>query len=281
MQNSQNRKSNNTLNKSDNNFLELPKKNILGVDVTNASKENILEFIFKSLKKSTKPYYIVTPNPEMIVLSRKNTAFKNVLNHAKLALNDGVGVGVAGKIMGKTLNDRFTGVDLVEKVCEKGNDWPITVGFLGGRPKVAEKAAECLASRFPSLRIVFIGQEWEKDKIVKGEEYLVSSISYSAKDKIQNKDLIDILFVAFGAPKQELWMAEHVEKIPAKIMAGVGGAFDQIVNPNLRPPHFVQYLGLGWLYRLMRQPWRIRRQFALGEFVWLVVREKLFSTASS
>ena len=249
MQNNNFRKKEKRGNESYSNTEELLKKNILGVGVTSASKENILEYIINSLSKKGKPYYIVTPNPEIIVLSHKNKDFQQVLNNAKLALNDGVGVSIAAQIMGKPLKQRFSGVELMERLCEKGNDWPITVGFLGGGPKVAEMAAECLKQQYPGLKVVFAQQEWDED--------------------VQK---MDILFVAFGAPKQEFWMAEHVGKIPVKVMVGVGGAFDQIVNPSLRPPRMVQNVGLGWLYRLVRQPWRIKRQLALIEFIGMVIK---------
>lgn len=242
-----------SISKSYSNSEELPKKNILGVGVTDDSKENILKYIVTSLQKKEKTYYIVTPNPEIIVAASKNNDFKNVLNSAKLALNDGVGVGLAARMMGIPLHGRFTGVELVEKLCEKSNDWPITVGFLGAGPNVAEKAAQCLKEKYPKLQVVFAREEWDGDTSVK----------------------IDILFVAFGAPKQEFWMHEHVGKIPVKVMVGVGGALDQIVDPSLRPPKGMQAVGLGWLYRLIRQPWRWKRQLALIEFMGMILKEKI------
>lgn len=231
---------------------DLVKKNILGVDITDATKENILEYIVTSVEKLQKPYYIVTPNPEMIVLSSKNSAFQQVLNNAKLALNDGVGVGFAARFMGKPLKERFTGVELVEKLCEKVNDWPITVGFLGAGHGVAEGASECLKQKYPKLKVVFAQSEWDN----------------STKP-------IDILFVAFGFPKQELWMASHPGKIPVKVMAGVGGAFDYISGKVPRAPKLIRSIGMEWLFRLIVQPWRIKRQLALVVFIWMVIKERV------
>lgn len=254
MQKLQNGKNKRNKIESDNNLLDLPKKNILGVNVTDAKQKDILEFIVDSLENLHKPYYIVTPNPEIIVLSTKNGEFKKVLNNAKIALNDGIGVSLAASVEGNSLVERFTGIELVEKVCEKANDWPITVGFLGGRDFVAEKAAECLKKKFPHLQIAFAQSEWDENWTKP----------------------IDILFVALGAPKQELWMSRHIGKIPVKVMAGIGGALDQIANPSLRPPKLMQGAGLGWLYRLIRQPWRWRRQMALVKFLGLVIKGKLW-----
>lgn len=229
------------------------KKNILGIGITDASRKEILEYIVQTIQKSTQPYYIVTPNPEMIVLSHKNSDFRIALNTAKIALNDGVGVSIAAQLMGRPLKERFTGVDLVETLCEAVVDWPITVGFLGGGYGVAEMASKCLVKKYPGLKVGFVGQEWPSSR----------------------GPAVDILFVAFGAPKQELWMAEHVGKIPVKVMVGVGGAFDYISGKVPRAPKVVRSLGMEWLFRLVIQPWRIKRQLALVEFVGMVVKEKL------
>lgn len=260
----------------------LVKRNILGVGVTDDTKENILEFVIGSLENLAKPYYIVTPNPEIIVAASKNLAFAQALNHAKIALNDGVGLSIAAKCMGKPLVERFTGVEFVEKVCEKSNDWPITVGFLGSRPGVAEKAAECLKSQYPNLKVAFVAQEWGTEGFDLARKYQVSSSKYQEERNPKTRNTkyvihttnVDILFVAFGAPKQELWMAQRIGKIPVKVMVGVGGALDQIANPSLRPPRLVQHFGLGWVYRLIRQPWRLKRQFALITFIGMALKER-------
>jgi len=92
---------------------------------------------------------------------------------------------------------------------------------------------------------------------------------------IHDSNFIDILFVAFGAPKQEFWISENLDKIPVKIAIGVGGAFDYISGKIPRAPFFVRKLGMEWLFRLLVQPWRIKRQLSLIEFAWLVIKEKL------
>ena len=88
---------------------------------------------------------------------------------------------------------------------------------------------------------------------------------------------MDILFVAFGFPKQEQWIAENLDKIPVKVAMGVGGAFDYISGNVPRSPVFIRKLGLEWLFRLIIQPWRLKRQLALFKFIYLVLREKLKS----
>ncbi|MDE2588342.1 MAG: WecB/TagA/CpsF family glycosyltransferase [Patescibacteria group bacterium] len=232
--------------------IEAPVKNfILGVGVTNEKKQTILEYILNFIKKTSKNCYIVTPNPEIIVRANKDFSFKGILNNAEIALCDGVGVSIAGSILKKPFIERFTGVDMVSMLCEKASEKSITVGFLGGREAVAEKTSECLQKKYPGLVVSYTGEEWNNSK---------------AK--------IDILFVAYGVPKQERWMAENLNKIPVRVMLGVGGTFDYISGKIPRAPYVIQRMGFEWLFRLFLQPWRIRRQLALLEFVFLVFKEK-------
>ncbi len=242
----------------------LNKNIILDVGITNATKQDILEYILKTLEEKKKPYFIVTPNPEILVFSHKHKSFQTVLNTARLGLPDGVGVTMAGKILGKPFKERITGTDLVDALCKESIKKPITVGFLGGRQNVAEKTAECLSKKYPGLKVGFAGPEWP-----------ASTLKNPSSTFHHLPSSIDILFVAFGFPRQEQWMAEHIGRVPARVMIGVGGAFDYISGRLTRAPGFLRTLGLEWLYRLVRQPWRIKRQLALLEFVILILRERI------
>lgn len=235
----------------------LVKTQLFGVGVTNETEKNILEYIINFIEKTQKNLFIVTPNPEMIVFAKENPKFKDVLNEADLALCDGAGLFKSAQIMGKPLKERIIGTNFVERLCEKVIDWPITVGFLGGQPRVAEKAAECLAASYPGLKVSFAGAN---------PEDLLS---------LPTSKMPNILFVAFGVPKQEFWMAENYKKLPIRVMMGVGGAFDQIVDKSLRPPALIHKVGFGWLYRLVKEPWRFKRQLKLIPFIFLTLKEKL------
>lgn len=234
---------------------EFKKTFLLGVGFTNASMDEVLEFIITGLQKNIEKYYIVTPNPEMLVVANGNKNYKDILNNAKLALIDGIGVVIGARIVAKVIRQRITGVDLVESLCNRVSNQPITVGFLGGGPFIAEKASECLKIKYPGLKVRLVSKEWENSLI--------------------NKK-IDILFVAFGSPKQENWIATNLDKIPAKVVIGVGGAFDFISGNVKRAPRVLRNLGLEWLFRLIIQPWRIKRQISLIKFVYLIFKEKFF-----
>lgn len=256
----------------------LVKNSICGVGITNENKENILEYVVNSIKNTSENFYIVTPNPEMIVLASRNVKFKAALNNAKIALLDGVGILWAGKLLKAPFKDRFTGVDFIESICREVIDYPITVGFLGGRDGVAEKTAECLQKKYPGLKVVFKGEKLSDQEVSINSSNGMLKLSNLEVKKTQiskSKANIDILFVAYGAPKQELWMEEHINRMPVRIMVGVGGAFDYISGKVPRAPLFVQNLGLEWLFRLILQPWRIKRQLALIYFVILIFRNML------
>jgi N-acetylglucosaminyldiphosphoundecaprenol N-acetyl-beta-D-mannosaminyltransferase len=145
-----------------------------------------------------------------------------------------------------------------------------------------------LAEKYPWLNIVFIASEWSEAGYELAAKSKIKMQNAKLQFKMQNytkyddafitslKDRhIDILFVAFGFPKQELWMREHVGKIPVTVMMGVGGAFDYFSGEVPRAPAFLRRVGLEWLYRLIRQPWRVRRQTALLDFALLVLRKRL------
>lgn len=236
------------------------KKYIADVGITNASEEDILEYILRGLKKPTEKYYVVTPNPEILVYAKQHPKFKEIINNARLALPDGIGVIWAGKILGKKIREKVTGTDILEKLCFLASRQPITVGFLGGRGKIAERVAECLVNKYPGLKVGFAASEYN---------------FYKNYNNYNSYKPVDVLFVAFGFPKQEEWMAKNLPKLPVKVMMGVGGAFDYISGQVPRAPLFIRTIGFEWLFRLIVQPWRIKRQLALLEFVWLVLKEKL------
>src|SRR5579864_2025430 len=112
----------------------LVKTTLFGVGITNEKEKDILEYIVKTVEISNENFYIVTPNPEMIVFSSKNSDFKIALNQAQIALCDGVGLWWGSYALGYALKQRITGVDFMKSLCEKVSKKPITVGFLGGGP---------------------------------------------------------------------------------------------------------------------------------------------------
>lgn len=220
------------------------KKNILGVKIDDVNMSEALDIVHGWLKKSGK-HYIVTPNPEFIITAQKDLEFKKILNGADLSIPDGAGLKLSGKI-----KNIVTGVDLMEKLVEKSVDWGVTIGLLGGRDGVADKTAECLQKKYKDIKISFVS-------------------SHNTLYMIHNTDL---LFVALGAPKQEKWIYQNLSKLNVKVAMGVGGSFDYISGKVPRAPIVLRNLSLEWLFRLIVQPWRIKRQLKLLQYLWLLTR---------
>lgn len=232
---------------------KLPSTKILGTSITTAAKGVILEYILKSIKNNKHKFYIVTPNPEIITYASHSKSFQHILNDAEVSLPDGIGVLIAGRILKKQIIGRITGVDFMEELCQESAKRAISVGFLGGRGDVAIKTAECLTKKYPGLRVILSTDEWPVGK---------------------SPAHIDILFVAFGFPKQEEWIAKNLSKIDVTVAMGVGGAFDYFSGKIPRAPKFVRNIGLEWFFRLIAQPWRIKRQASLPVFLTKVLKEQ-------
>jgi N-acetylglucosaminyldiphosphoundecaprenol N-acetyl-beta-D-mannosaminyltransferase len=245
---------------------------ILGVKITSESKDEILEYLFTRLGKSKEKTFIITPNPEMLMYASEHLAYRNKLNSADIALPDGVGLFFAAGLLGKRLVERITGVEFIEELCKASNEKTVSMGFLGGKTGVAELTANCLKKKYPWINVVFTGSEWPSGERLKNKNIKILQSS------ILHPKSIDILFVAFGVPKQEEWIYENLDKLPVKAAIGVGGAFDFLSGTVPRAPFIVRYAGLEWLFRLITQPWRWRRQLALINFVRLVFKKKYSTT---
>lgn len=226
------------------------KIDILGVRVDNVSFEEAVNKVEEFIGDKNK-HYVVTPNPEIGILAQKDHKLRQILNSADLAIPDGIGLIWASRILGSRLKERVTGVDLMEKFCQVAEKKGFSVGLLGGKNGVASLCAAVLKNRFEKLKLVVFD-----------------------KNQPIYKD-VDILFVAMGAPKQEKWIGKNLPKIPVKVAMGVGGAFEMITGAQIRAPKILQNLGLEWLWRLITQPWRVKRQLALLVFVYFVIKQKL------
>lgn len=233
------------------------KKYILGVGVDDISLTEALNKVSSWMEKPEKRY-IVTPNPEFIMEAQNDNVFKDILNRADLGIPDGNGLILGG------IRQNLPGVDLMDKLSELAakNDW--SIGLLGGRDGVVKDAKLALEGKYPKLSVSWVS---EGDVVAKDGSTKTQQPTPNEK--------IDILFVAFGHPKQEKWIVKNMLQFPAQIFIGVGGSFDYISGRVKRAPKALRKLKLEWLFRLVLQPWRIRRQIKLLEFVWLIVLEKL------
>ncbi len=206
------------------------------------------------------PHQITTVNPEFIVAAQKDPVFRQIINRASLAFADGAGVLKAAKWLKQpALPERIPGVDMVEALAALSAQKGYKIYFLGAMPGVAEKAVAALQKRYPGMRAVgaFAGSPRAED-----EDEIVAKIQAAHPD---------IVLVAYGAPQQDKWIARNMQRWPASVLMGVGGAFDFISGAAQRAPKWAQQLNLEWLHRLIHQPWRWRRIWnAVPRFMWLV-----------
>lgn len=243
---------------------------LLGVGVSNLSKDEVLEEIKKWLTTRRGFCQIVTVNPEFLVLAQKEKRFKTVLNSAQIATADGIGTLLAGKILGTPFKEKVAGITLMEEMIKRASDCRLTVGLIGGKSRVALETAECLKKEYPNFD--FFALEGAKD--VKNE-----TLAERAKIMaIIRKRKPQMLFVGFGAPWQDCYidsLKKDLGPIDHPLIAvGVGGSFDEMSGRIKRAPNWVGKLGFKWLWRLIVEPWRWRRQLALIEFAWLVFKQK-------
>ncbi|MBQ3118520.1 MAG: WecB/TagA/CpsF family glycosyltransferase [Clostridia bacterium] len=226
--------------------------NILGVGVDNCTMNSATDFLVSSMDTEglTSVY---TPNSEIILHAYKNPDYCEILNRGSLITADGIGVVYASKILGQALPERVSGFDLANKLLERSAPLGKTLYLFGGKPGVAEKAAEKIVSIHPGINIVGVSDGYfdaEKEKTI------IADI---------NEKSPDILFVCLGFPKQECWIDAHRD-LKTKVAMGIGGSLDVFAGEVKRAPVFFQKAGLEWFYRLIKQPSRFIRMLALPKF---------------
>jgi N-acetylglucosaminyldiphosphoundecaprenol N-acetyl-beta-D-mannosaminyltransferase len=235
---------------------------ITGVRVSNVDVPESLAII-EGLIESGAPHQMVTVNTEFVIAAQKDAEFKAIIHAAALALPDGVGLLWAARLLGHPLKERVTGVDTVQRVAELAARKGYRLFLLGAAEGVADLCAQRLCDIYPSLQIA---GTYSGSPAVEEEDGIVALVEQANPD---------ILFVAYGAPRQDKWIARNLERLGVPLAMGVGGAFDFIAGVAVRAPPWMQQLGLEWLHRLYREPWRWRRMLALPKFVGLVMRERL------
>lgn len=234
------------------------KETFLGVNVSTQTYEQLSQNLLNDINKNKKSF-IVAINPEKIMKAQEDETLRELLNKATYQIPDGIGVILASIIKGGKIRRRVTGIDMMLKLCEVAAENDKKIFLYGAKPGIASEAKVKLEEKYPGIQIVGTLNGYEKDETVITETI--------------NSSEADIIFVALGSPTQENWIIEHMDELAPKVYQGVGGSFDVVSGRLKRAPAFFQKLGLEWLYRLIKEPWRWKRQLILPRFLIKALRE--------
>jgi N-acetylglucosaminyldiphosphoundecaprenol N-acetyl-beta-D-mannosaminyltransferase len=234
------------------------KEKFLGVDVCNQTYEQITSSLFQDIDQKKKSF-VVAINPEKIMKAQEDTELKTLLNKANYQIPDGIGVLLASRLKGGSIRERVTGIDMMMTLCKEAAIRGKRIFLYGAKPGIADEAKVELEKLYPSIQIVGVINGYEKD-----QNLIRQAI---------NEAQADILFIALGSPTQEYWIVENMNQLHPCVYQGVGGSFDVLSGRIKRAPAIFQKFGLEWLYRLLKEPWRFRRQLILPKFLMKAFRE--------
>jgi N-acetylglucosaminyldiphosphoundecaprenol N-acetyl-beta-D-mannosaminyltransferase len=208
--------------------------------------------------RSGLPIFIAGTNAFISVLAQQNPKFKEAMNAVTLVFADGISIVLASKLLKKPVPERIPGGELMVELCGMAANQQLRIYLLGGLPGAAVNAAIKLKTLFPELQVAGtycppLGFELDQAESAKVREQVLA-----AKP--------DILFVAFGCPKQEIWVHENSPIFPVRAIMPVGAAFDTLAGLRLRAPKIAQQTGTEWLFRLIMEPRRLWKRYLIGNF---------------
>ena len=236
---------------------------ILGIPVDNVDMRSSLDFIDTIIRKDKQRQYILAVNPEKVRVLKRDNSLREMFESAALLIPDGIGVVLAMRWLYGLSAKRVPGAELMPNICKLSAEKGYKIFVYGATERVNKNAAEKLNQEYPGIQIVgrchgYIGDD--------GMDKLVQAI---------NRSQANVLFVALGSPSQELWIQKYLPGLSVNICQGIGGTLDAITGNVKRAPKLFLKTGLEWLYRLIAEPKRIRRQINLPVFAIQVALEKL------
>lgn len=238
---------------------------VMGVPVVPfASYPEALECVRHSVQTRRKSFWVAV-NPQKIHKAWHDPELHSLLAAADVTICDGVGVSVASRILHGQGIPRCTGCDLFFQIMPLAAEEGWGVFLLGASAEANRLAAEKLRQRFPRLRIV-----GRQDGYFEDSAAVVETINASGAD---------LLFVAMGSPRQEFWIRDHRDRIDAPFCMGVGGTFDVAAGTSKRAPRIMRKLGTEFLYQLLTQPHRWRRQIVYFPYLFRVLRARLATSS--
>ena len=233
-------------------------KELLGYKIFSDNKEELLKEI-----ENKKRVNIISGNPEVLYNGIKNEFLRNSFTKEDaLIIPDGVGTLLAAKINGIDITEKIAGIEVMNMLLEEARDKNLKVCLLGAKEETLIKCKEKIKESYDGINIVGSNNGFfDLDNC----DDLIEKI---------NESKADILLVAMGAPRQEVFIEKYKDKLCCKIFMGVGGSFDVFAGNVNRAPQFMINIGMEWFYRVAKEPWRIKRLGSIPKFLVLSLKER-------
>lgn len=241
---------------------------ILNTQVSKFNLEETLQEFERAIENKNKIRVAVTP-VNCLLWARDDKNLQSIYNSADIVTADGVPVVWASRLLQDPIKGRVTGLDLLPAFSAVAAEKGYSFYFLGAAEGVGEKLAEKLQALNPGLSISGVYSPPFKDEFTGEEnEFMIQKINASGAD---------VLWVSLTAPKQDLWIAEHFDRLKVNVAIGVGAAFDVVAGNIDRSPVWMQRMGLEWLYRLMKEPSRLSRRYLIEapRFIPLIFKQAI------
>jgi N-acetylglucosaminyldiphosphoundecaprenol N-acetyl-beta-D-mannosaminyltransferase len=242
-----------------------PAIDIAGISVHNVTFEQAVDLIVGWAREGSGGY-VYTPNVDDVVKARRLPEFRAAVLGARLRVPDGMGIIYGSRLLGTPLKGTVTGRLLPEAIVRALAGQPPGVAFFGGRPGVADAAAQAISAQ-GGLVSAALGPPMGFVVGSAGDVALVARLRESGAG---------VVFVSLGAPKQALWMARHADELPRAVLVGVGAAIDVLAGRVPAAPAWMTRVGLEWAFRLGNEPGRLARRYLIEDprFFWWVLRQR-------
>jgi N-acetylglucosaminyldiphosphoundecaprenol N-acetyl-beta-D-mannosaminyltransferase len=241
---------------------QISRVSILGVPVDVVDWPTSLAAVTALVQREGPPATVIAINPEKVMAAGKDARLLAQISAAGLLIPDGVGVVWAARYLGLGRMERVPGSEMMPAICALAASRGYKVFLFGAKEETNARCAEVLHTSYPGLLLAGRQNGYVDDEAMPA---LIATINASGAD---------ILFVALGSPRQELWMERYLPQLRIKVCQGVGGTFDVIAGNVKRAPGLFRALNLEWFYRLVTNPGRAARQKVLPVFVWRVLKSK-------
>ncbi len=235
----------------------LPVIHILDMPVHHVTMRDALETIDGFIRSGVS-HHVVTADASMLVMAQQDADLRAIVGGADLITPDSEGILWASRQQGQALSERVSGVEIVERLCERSSHHGQKIYFLGAAPGIAEGAKARMEAKYPGAQIVGTRNGFFTDADL---PQVLADIRACRPD---------VLCVAMGIPKQEKWIARHREALGVPVLIGVGGTLDVLSDTVKRAPKIMRQLKLEWLWRVLKNPRKIGKVMLLPRFVLLV-----------